>query len=420
MRQGYKETKLGIIPNDWEVIELSEVSSKIGDGIHSTPKYIESSSFHFVNGNNLINGKLTISNKTKCVSKEEYEKLKIELKENSILMSINGTIGNLAFYKNEEVIFGKSAAFITVNDSKLNHKYLYYFLQTSFLKKFYYNQVTGTTIKNLSLKSIRSTPVFLPSIEEQQKIANILSAVDAKIDLIDQQISETQTLKKGLMQQLLTKGIGHTEFKESPLGEIPKGWEVLKLSDICDEIFLGLTSKVDYVEQGGYPFIRATDINTGKLRFDNVKHISKTQHEKLTRKRLTKKGDVLVSKSGTLGTCAIVDVDIEFSTYESIITIQPKLGLLSNKFLLQILQDTNVQKRMIGTRVGGIVGHLNLKTFRKLTIPLPKIEEQNQISELLSIIDDKLEILSEKKKTYQELKKGLMQQLLTGKVRTST
>jgi len=194
----------------------------------------------------------------------------------------------------------------------------------------------------------------------------------------------------------------------------------VKLSEICDEIFLGLTSKVDYVEKGGFPFIRATDINTSKLRFDNVRYISETQHKKLTSRRLTKKGDVLVSKSGTLGTCAIVDVDTEFSTYESIITIQPKPQLLSNKFLLQILRDVGVQKRMIGARVGGIVGHLNLMTFRKLLIPLPSFVEQNEISKSLSLIDEKLVLLSKKKTINQELKKGLMQVLLTGKIRVET
>lgn len=132
----FKDSALGKIPKSWEVVKLGDVSSKVGDGLHSTPKYVEKSNYYFVNGNNLINGKLTIFEKTKCVSHDEYEKLKIDLKCNSILMSINGTIGNLALYKSEEVVFGKSAAFISTDNSRLDYKYLYFYLQTSFLKKF--------------------------------------------------------------------------------------------------------------------------------------------------------------------------------------------------------------------------------------------------------------------------------------------
>ena len=204
-----------------------------------------------------------------------------------------------------------------------------------------------------------------------------------------------------------------TGYKMTKLGEIPLDWEVVKLEGICNEIFLGLTSKVDYVDEGGYPFVRATNISSGQLSFDEIKYISTEQHKKLTARRITKKGDVLVSKSGTLGTCAIVDVDIEFSTYESIITIQPKTKYLWNKFLFQILQDANVLRTMLGARVGGIVGHLNLKTFRKLNIPLPPLQEQKKIAEILSTVDEKIDLVQSNIEATQALKKGLMQQLLT-------
>jgi type I restriction enzyme S subunit len=200
----FKDSALGKIPKSWEVVKLGDVSSKVGDGLHSTPKYVEKSNYYFVNGNNLINGKLTIFEKTKCVSHDEYEKLKIDLKCNSILMSINGTIGNLALYKSEEVVFGKSAAFISTDNSRLDYKYLYFYLQTSFLKKFYSNELTGSTIKNLSLKTIRNTPVFLPVIDEQKQIAEILSTTDKKLEVLSEKKTTYQELKQGLMQQLLT------------------------------------------------------------------------------------------------------------------------------------------------------------------------------------------------------------------------
>ncbi|WP_275314957.1 restriction endonuclease subunit S [Tenacibaculum bernardetii] len=355
---------------------------------------------------------------TKQKIRKEGLKKSLLVKENDFILSNSMSFGKPYIMKTEGCIHD-GWLLMRRKSEELSIDYMYYLLSSDVIKSQFKSKAAGSTVQNLNIKLVSTVKALIPSSTEQQKIAEILSTVDAKIDLITQRISQTQDLKKGLMQRLLTKGIGHTQFKDSPLGEIPKSWEYVKLNEICNEIFLGLTSKVDYVEKGGFPFIRATDINTGSLSFKNVRYISETQHKKLTSRRITKKGDVLVSKSGTLGTCAIVDVDIEFSTYESIITIQPKAELLSNKFLLQILQDTDVQKRMIGARVGGIVGHLNLMTFRKLVIPLPKINEQIRISEILSTVDSKLDVLQNKKTHYQDLKKGLMQQLLTGKVRVT-
>jgi type I restriction enzyme S subunit len=200
----FKDSPLGMIPKSWEIVKLSDVCHKIGDGIHSTPKYVDNSDYYFVNGNNLINGTLTVSDKTKCVSKDEYEKLRIKLNVNSILMSINGTIGNLAMYQNEHVVFGKSASYISANEDRLHYLFLYYFLQHSNTKKYFYDELTGSTIQNLSLKTIRNTPTILPSKTEQEKISYILGSVDEKLEVLSEKKNHYQELKQGLMQQLLT------------------------------------------------------------------------------------------------------------------------------------------------------------------------------------------------------------------------
>ena len=200
----FKDTQIGRIPKDWDVVRLDSISDKIGDGLHSTPKYTDESEYYFVNGNNLINGRIKIQPNTKKVTEEEFIKHKKELSTSTILMSINGTIGNLAFYNMENVVLGKSAAYINLNESMINKLFFYYYLQTRQIKLFYLKELTGTTIANLSLKSIRKTPTVLPSMEEQQKIVEILSEADKKIEKEEQYKFELEELKKGLMQQLLT------------------------------------------------------------------------------------------------------------------------------------------------------------------------------------------------------------------------
>ncbi|WP_052260595.1 restriction endonuclease subunit S [Photobacterium gaetbulicola] len=199
----FKDSPVGRIPKGWEVVPLSALATKIGDGIHSTPKYTDKSDYPFINGNNLKEGKVVIGSNTKYVSYEEYEKHRKELSDSTILMSINGTIGNLAYYQNEPVVLGKSAAYISVKNDT-SKSYIYYVLSSDSVKKFYELELTGSTIRNLSLKAIRSTPIALPTRAEQEQIVRVLTSLDDRLVLLIGQLNQKQSLKKALMQDLLT------------------------------------------------------------------------------------------------------------------------------------------------------------------------------------------------------------------------
>ena len=147
---GYKQTDIGIIPTDWDVVTLSEVTSEIGDGLHSTPIYSSNGEYFFINGNNIYNGQIVITENTKAVNISEFKKHKNDLGNKTILLSINGTIGNLALFEGEKVILGKSAAYLNTKNN-LERKYIYYSLQTKQIALQFNNGLTGTTIKNLGL-----------------------------------------------------------------------------------------------------------------------------------------------------------------------------------------------------------------------------------------------------------------------------
>ena len=160
---------LGDIPQHWGTPRLAQLSTRIGDGLHGTPEYVDQSPYHFINGNNLVNGCIRLKASTRCVGLAEFKKHAVPLDESTLLMSINGTIGSIALYQGESVILGKSAAYINCNKS-LTREYLLCFLQSPAVVNFLRQEVTGTTIFNLSLASIRSLPIALPSIDEQLSI----------------------------------------------------------------------------------------------------------------------------------------------------------------------------------------------------------------------------------------------------------
>ena len=176
---------------------MGVVAEKIGDGLHGTPVYSENSDIYFINGNNLMNGRIVINESTKKVDYETYSKNYKCLNENTLLISINGTIGNVSRYRNEKIMLGKSVGYYIF---KHDCTFYYHLLKSDSIQNSFISELTGSTIKNLSLKTLRDTEVLIPSIPEQTKIANFLSAIDDKINNCGVQVEKMETWKKGLMQ----------------------------------------------------------------------------------------------------------------------------------------------------------------------------------------------------------------------------
>ena len=184
------------IPIDWNLPKLKYKTTRIGDGLHSTPKYQDGTGFYFVNGNNLVDGNIVLGAAAKEVPESEYNKHCVQLGQNSILLSINGTIGNVARYSNEPVVLGKSAAYINCTFD-LMPEFLMYYLKSRQIQRYFDLEVTGTTIFNLSLNSIRQLVVCIPDTPSQVKIANFLDHETAKIDtLIEKQQQLIKLLKE--------------------------------------------------------------------------------------------------------------------------------------------------------------------------------------------------------------------------------
>lgn len=310
---------------------------------------------------------------------------------------------------------------------KINSRLLYYLLLFNF--EWIQNRRTGTGVPHVPKDLGRILKLSYPvDLGLQGKIAYILSSIDQAIKKTETLIEKYQQIKAGLMHDLFTRGIGADGklrpprdqapelYQETLIGWIPKEWGVCGIMDICAEVFLGLTTKVDYVDDGGIPLVRATNINDGKLSFENALYISEKQHRELTRYRKPKFGDVLISKSGSLGVCAIVDQQREFSIYESIIVLQPRSERLNSEFLLWMMRSASVQRRLLGETVGSTVGHLNLLDFRRLLLPLVPQSEQVQIGKLLCSHQTNIENILAQVRKLLAIKSGLMHDLLTGKV----
>lgn len=194
------------MPEGWCWFRLGEITSELGDGIHGTPEYDLNGDYFFVNGNNLNNGKIIIKEDTKRVSITEFNKYKKNLNEKTVFVSINGTLGNVAFYNNEPIILGKSACYFNLHKVELK-KYMFFFLNTEYFKKYAEKNATGSTIKNVSLKSMRELLLPLPPLNEQKLIVEEIEKIFAQIDLLEQNKTDLQTAIKQAKSKILDLAI---------------------------------------------------------------------------------------------------------------------------------------------------------------------------------------------------------------------
>lgn len=203
------------IPEGWEVKTLISLCDRIGDGIHGTPQYVDESDYFFINGNNLSNGFINTSKETKNVSSDEYQKYFIELNEGTILLSINGTLGNLAIYTDEKVMLGKSSAFI--NCKKNYRPFCYQYLKLDSVQKKFWNIATGSTIKNLSLDSIKNLLLLFPGDVLIDKYFDLAKPIEDKRKNIFKENQQLTELRDWLLPMLMNGQVTVNEAKEYTL-----------------------------------------------------------------------------------------------------------------------------------------------------------------------------------------------------------
>ena len=396
--------------DNWEVKTLGDIAD-IKRGLASQHlNYVDSSE----EGVRIIRINDFKSDSPKFI-KETSETKKLTIKRGDILMAGTGATAGISFLVNDlwnRLPFSYNAPRIRVKNGN-SSTFVYFILNSDKIKTQQNKLFTGNAQPFLDTRAIASFIIPLPPLPEQQKIAEILSTVDDKIEVIDQQITETKELKKGLMQRLLTKGIGHTDFKESSLGKIPKNWEVSKLGKLTKSFAGGTPNRsVSEYYNGTIPWIKSGEVNNNNITSCS-EHVTELAIQESSAK-LIEPNSILVALYGaTAGKVGILK--IRACSNQAVLAINSTAPNLSNEFLYHYLKKCTSE--LLKLCQGSGQPNLSKGIVDGVNIPVPSISEQQKIADIFGSVDEKLEILLEKKTHYQELKQGLMQQLLTGKIR---
>lgn len=300
---------------EWKEVTLGEISSKIGDGLHGTPKYDDEGPYYFINGNNLNCGKIIIKDDTKRVGIDEFVKNQKELNEQTLLVSINGTIGNVAKYNNEPCILGKSACYINVI-KEVDKEFIYYVLTSANFKRNITNEATGTTIKNVSLKQMREYKFNIPcNIADQRRIASILSSLDRKIELNNKINADLEEMAQAIFKNWFVdfEPFKDGKFVDSELGMIPEGWKVGRLDEIADVVGGSTPSKAkpEYYTQKGIAWLTPKDLSNHPAVYTSRGEIDITEEGyNSTSTKLMPKGTILFTSRAPIGYISIAQNDI--------------------------------------------------------------------------------------------------------------
>jgi type I restriction enzyme S subunit len=286
-------------------------------------------------------------------------------------------------------------------------KWLYYRLTSIDFTK--YNEASG--VPSLSRDTLYSIKLQTPPLPEQKKIAAILSSVDAVIEKTQAQIDKLKDLKTGMVQELLTKGIGHTEFKDSPVGRIPAGWDILTMRDICSTrqgLQIPISNRFSSNADARYVYLTIKFINSG---FDpSVAEYIEDPKPSV----VCDYDDIILARTGATGK---VVTGVKGVFHNNFFMVDYDRENVLKEYLVQYLNCPFIQNEISNRAGTTTIPDLNHGDFYSLPVPLPPQKEQKFISDTLSSIDVKIEKAASKLSSVEYTKKALTQDLLTGKVR---
>jgi len=424
----YKETNfkeealVGEIPKDWQAVRLGDLGA-LQYGITASAKN-EETGIRFLRITDIKNsGTIDWSSVPYCeLSDAEMERYQLQM-GNVLFARIGATTGKTCYVDRPiKSVFGSYLIrFQPTKEKEIDTMFLYYYTQS----KIYWSQVNrvkeGQLKKGLNTELLRHLMLPRPSYSEQRKIVEVLSVFDLAIGKAGEVIAKTERLKKGLMQELLTKGIGHTEYKDTPIGKTPKTWQTVELGEIID-IMSGQYFKFSEFSEEGVRCLKIDNVGFGKVVWETSTVLPDDY---------TKQYPELVLNDG----------DIVLALNRPIIDNKVKVGILkkedSPSILYQrvgkiIIKDTSkvdrqflfctftgeyFRQQLSHSLIGTDQPYIRTPILLRIKIPLPPVPEQQRIAKILYEVDKKLELERREKASLERVKRGLMDLLLTGKVR---
>ena len=411
---------------EWKTYRLKDVTSILGDGLHGTPVYDETGDVFFINGNNLENGHINIKSNTKRVSTEEAAKYRKPLNDRTILVSINGTIGNVGKYNNENCILGKSACYFNVAED-FDYDFIYYVIANDIFKNTISRLATGTTIKNVSLETMRNYTFCAPDITTQRRISKILGAIDDKIENNRHINTNLELQAQALYKQWFVdfdfpnedgkpyKSSGG-KMVDSELGLIPEGWSVGKLEDVGTIVGGGTPSKAkqEYYTSNGIAWITPKDLSITHAKFTAKGEVDITDIGYANSSaKMMPRGSILFSSRAPIGYISIAKNDI--CTNQGFKSVVPNNGCTAFVYYFLLSNTENIESKATGSTFKEASGAL----MKSLELVIPSDDILEKFENIMSPIFESQEKFEAENETLAILRDTLLPKLMNGEIKVA-
>jgi type I restriction enzyme S subunit len=384
------------------IVTLQDVTHRIGDGLHGTPKYDLNGDYFFINGNNLSNGKIEIKSDTKRISSEEYNKIKKDLSERTILLAINGTIGNLGFYNGENVALGKSACYMNIKED-VEIKYIRYVLEHDDFQKYAISFATGATIKNLGLKAVREYKFNLPPLPTQKRIASILSSYDDLIENNSKRIKLLEEIAQRTYEESFVKfRVNGEQLAIDEATGLPVGWTGAPLGDLISFQKGKKASIIVDEYQNGYEKLLLLDgIESGKYPYTNpIGQVIAERNDLIMLMDGARSSKVFFADKGVVG-----------STLSKIVI---KNSYLSSSLLKHFFEINFGWMQTNNT--GAAIPHANKKFINSMPFSIPTLDVFINWKTTIDPIYNKIQNLKDQILLLKQSRDILLPRLMSGKI----
>ena len=403
MKPGYKMTDAGLIPSDWVDYTVGDLIAFEGGSQPDKSHFKQSWNPGYVR---LIQIRDYKSNKYETYVPSNLVRRFCD--ENDIMI---GRYGPPVFQILKGISGAYNVALIKATPtSQLNKKYAYYFLKQDSLFTFVdklSQRSSGQT--GVDLKELKAYPLSLPPTKiEQEAIAEALSDADALIESLDQLIAKKRQIKQGAMQELLTGKRRLPGFS----GE----WTEVAIKKIVQTPVTDGPHLTPVFLDDGVPFLSVNNLVDGRIDFSDLRYISVRDHEEFSKKCKPQVEDILLGKAASVGKVALVETDVEFNIWSPIALIRVN-SKHHAKFVYYQLQGANLNRQIALLTNSSSQGNIGMGDIEKLVLPLPDKDEQLAIATVLSDMDTELAALDSRLAKARQIKQGMMQELLTGRIR---
>jgi type I restriction enzyme S subunit len=423
LRPGYKQTEVGVIPDDWGVTLLGTLigSLEAGVSVNSLDKDVSGEDTSILKTSCVIGGKF-LPGERKTIAARDIHRAKLNPCKDTIVISRMNTpalVGECGYVdRNYPNLFLPDRLWMTRHDSRIAHcvRWLAQLLSSRSFNQVIKDSATGTSgsMKNISKGSLLAVRIPLPPTKaEQEAIAEALSDADALIESLEQLLAKKRQIKQGAMQELLTGKKRLSGFS----GE----WEAKLLGNTATLKarigWQGLTA-AEYLDSGDFYLVTGTEFKDGYIDWYNCHYVDATRYKQDKYIQL-KEHDVLVTKDGTIGKVALVmNLPRPATLNSGVFVIRPVEDAFHPAFFYYLLCSRVFAEFLVQLSAGSTINHLYQKDFVSFVYKTPTtIGEQSAIAAILSDMDAEIAVLEEKLAKARRLKQGMMQELLTGRIR---